>query len=57
MMRYTVNYNGKPVQGSVPTSECRHPNAKPTGHTCSSECCSEYQCPDCGKRFMFEWPE
>lgn len=42
----------------VETSEtCSHPNATTTGETCSAGCCDEYECPDCGKKFMVEVPD
>lgn len=46
--------------GSVetePDQKCRHKNAESTGKTCSTGCCDEYLCKDCGKKFMVEVPD
>ena len=33
---------------------CSHKNAVMTGKMCSSGCCSEFRCRDCGKAFLVE---
>jgi len=33
-----------------------HPNAVNVGE-CSSGCCDDYECPDCGKTWRYEWPD
>lgn len=33
-----------------------HPNAERVGD-CGEGCCDDWECPDCGTSWRFEWPD
>lgn len=39
-----------------PRHAYRHPDAVAVGE-CSQGCCTDYQCPHCGYRWRYEWPD
>lgn len=52
-----VSKDGEFKGSFEPSKDCRHKNSTTTGETCAVGCCDEYECKDCGRKFMVEVPD
>lgn len=43
--------------GSVAVLSCKEKTPLRSVGDCGAGCCDRYECPDCGERFLVEWPD